>query len=232
MKPMAAAPAKFQAVCFDCDSTLSAIEGIDELASLCGRKDEVALLTEAAMSGSLPIDAVYAERLSIVRPSREAVAWLGERYVQELVPGAMETVEALRSLGKDVYVLSGGLLPAVRQLAAALEIPDSHVLAVPVHFDEAGAYRGFDTDSPLPRAEGKAVVCRLLAARHGSIAMVGDGVTDVAARTGGAYVVGFGGVVYREAVAMGADCYVTDATLTATLEPLLSDEERSVLGLT
>ena len=80
-------------------------------------KDEVALLTEAAMSGSLPIDAVYAERLSIVRPSREAVAWLGERYVQELVPGAMETVGALRSLGKDVYVLSGGLLPAVRQLA-------------------------------------------------------------------------------------------------------------------
>ena len=149
-----------------------------------------------------------------------------------MVPGATETVEALRSLGKDVYVLSGGLLPAVRQLAGALEIPDSHVLAVPVHFDEEGAYRGFDTGSPLPRAEGKAVVCRLLAARHGSIAMVGDGVTDVAARAGGAYIVGFGGVVYREAVAMGADCYVTDAALTATLEPLLSEEERSVLGLT
>ena len=89
-----------------------------------------------------------------------------------------------------------------------------------------------DDDARALAREGKAVVCRLLAARHGSIAMVGDGVTDVAARAGRAYIVGFGGVVYREAVAMGADCYVTDAALTATLEPLLSDEERSVLGLT
>ena len=40
------------------------------------------------MNGSLAIDAVYAERLSIVSPDEAAMAWLGERYVQELVPGA------------------------------------------------------------------------------------------------------------------------------------------------
>ena len=45
------AQGKFRAVCFDCDSTLSRLEGIDELASRYGRKDEVALLTEAAMNG-------------------------------------------------------------------------------------------------------------------------------------------------------------------------------------
>jgi phosphoserine phosphatase len=221
----------FAAVCFDCDSTLSAIEGIDELASLCGCKDEVARLTEAAMNGSLPIDAVYAKRLSIVRPDREAVAWLGERYVQEMVPGAGETIEALHRLGKAVYVVSGGLLPSVRHLSQALGIPESQVYAVPVQFDETGAYRGFHADSPLPHSDGKAIVCRRLAARHGSVAMVGDGMTDVAARAGGAYVVGFGGVVHRERVATGADCYVTDAALTATLAPLLSEEERKALRL-
>ena len=61
---------KFAAVCFDCDSTLSRIEGINELASRRGRKQEVSRLTEAAMNGSLAIDAVYAERLSIVSPRR------------------------------------------------------------------------------------------------------------------------------------------------------------------
>lgn len=81
---------KFHAVCFDCDSTLSRLEGIDELASRHGRMSEVAGLTEAAMNGSLSIDDVYAKRLSIVRPDREAVAWLGERYVEELVPGARD----------------------------------------------------------------------------------------------------------------------------------------------
>jgi phosphoserine phosphatase len=225
------AQGKFSAVCFDCDSTLSRLEGIDELALRYGRKDEVALLTEAAMNGDLSIDDVYAKRLSIVRPDREAVAWLGERYVQELVPGARETIEALRRLGKPVYVVSGGLLPSVGYLAQALAIPMSRVYAVPIEFDASGAYRGFDQGSPLPRADGKAVVCRELAKRHGAIAMVGDGMTDVAARAGGAYVVGFGGIAYRETVAMGADCYVAHAELTATLENLLSEEERKALAL-
>ena len=83
----------------------------------------------------------------------------------------------------------------------------------------------------FPRADGKAVVCRELAERHGAIAMVGDGMTDVAARAGGAYVIGFGGVAYRETVATGADCYVAHAELTATLETLLSEEERKALAL-
>src|SRR4249919_3560332 len=107
---------KFDAVCFDCDSTLSRIEGIDELASRRGLGQQVSRLTEAAMNGSLAIDAVYAQRLSMVSPDEAAMAWLGERYVQELVPGARETVEALHRLGKVLYVVSGGLLPAVRHL--------------------------------------------------------------------------------------------------------------------
>jgi hypothetical protein len=55
--------------------------------------------------------------------------------------------------------------------------------------------------------------------------MVGDGVTDLNARAGGAYVVGFGGVTRRQAMADGADYFVTDATLTRALEALLTDEE-------
>ena len=221
---------KFDAICFDCDSTLSRIEGIDELASRRGLKDEVSRLTEAAMNGSLAIDAVYATRLSIVSPDQAAMVWLGGRYVQELVPGARETVEVLHRLGKVVYLISGGLLPAVRYLSRALAIPDTHVFAVSVDFDGAGAYRGFDSTSPLARADGKAVVCSELAARHGSIAMVGDGMTDIAARAGGAYVVGFGGVAYREQVAKDADCYIAGPELTATLEQLLSEEERQALA--
>ena len=46
------AQGKFRAVCFDCDSTLSGLEGIDELASRYGRKGEVALLTEALLESS------------------------------------------------------------------------------------------------------------------------------------------------------------------------------------
>ena len=41
---------------------------------------------------------------------------------------------------------------------------------------------------------------------------------------------GFGGVAYREQVAKGADCYVAGPELTATLEQLLSEEERDALA--
>ena len=48
---------------------------------------------------------------------------------------------------------------------------------------------------------------------------------------GGAYVVGFGGVAYREQVARGADVYLESPDLSAILDPLLTEEERRSLAL-
>ncbi len=216
---------KFGAVCFDCDGTLTRIEGIDELARRSGRDSEIAPLTAAAMDGTLSIEDVYARRLEIVRPDRDALEWLGKRYLEELVEGAGPTVAALHRLGKPVYVVSGGLLQPVTKLAEALAIAPDNVRAVAVHLDSAGCYQGFDTNSPLVRSDGKAEICRALATRHGPIAIVGDGVTDLAAQSGGAYVVGFGGVAHRKVMAEGADAFVANESLTATLEVLLTDAE-------
>jgi phosphoserine phosphatase len=215
----------FNAVCFDCDSTLSRVEGIDELASRAGLESQIAPLTAAAMEGTLTLDAVYAKRLSLVRPDRASLTWLGDRYVEEMVPGAKETVDALHRLGKAIYIVSGGLMPAIEKLSLVLGISPDSTKAVDVFFEPNGSYRDFDFVSPLTRAEGKAEVCRAIAARHGRVAMVGDGVTDLAARAGGAYVVGFGGVVQRQAVVKGADVFVTGPSLTAVLDALLTEKE-------
>lgn len=224
---MTGARPKFAAVCFDCDGTLTRIEGIDELARRSGRDAEIAPLTTAAMDGRLSIEDVYAKRLEIVRPDREALEWLGKRYLEELVDGAGETVAALHRLGKPVYVVSGGLLQPVTKLAEALGIASYNVRAVEVHLDSAGRYQGFDTNSPLVRSDGKAEICQRLSARHGPVALVGDGVTDLAAQSSGAYVVGFGGVAHRKVMAKGADAFVANESLTATLEVLLTEAELS-----
>jgi phosphoserine phosphatase len=216
---------KFDAVCFDCDSTLTRIEGIDELARRSGREAEIAPLTTAAMEGALSLEEVYARRLEIVRPGRDDLAWLGERYVEEMVDGARATIAALQRLGKAVYVISGGFLQSVVRLAHAVEIPASHVRAVEIHLDSTGNFSGFDVGSPLVRGDGKAEICRNLAQRHGTIAMVGDGVTDLAARAGGAYVIGFGGVAWRQAMVDGADAFIADTNLLCTLDLLLTHAE-------
>ena len=211
---------RFSAICFDCDSTLTRLEGIDELARRAGCFDEIADLTNAAMDGRVALEDVYAKRLDLIRPDRAALAWLGARYGEAIVPGAKETIAELKKSGAAVYVVSGGLVQAVAPFAATLGVEASHVHAVAIDFDSAGAYCGFDTASPLARGDGKAVVCRTLAARHGSIAIVGDGVTDLAARDGGAYVIGFGGVVERQAVKHGADYFASASSLTCTLDAL------------
>ena len=218
---MTAAARSFDIICFDCDSTLSRIEGIDELARRAGVEAEVAPLSDEAMAGTLPIDVVYERRLSMVRPDRTAIVWLGERYIEEIVPGAHETVTALTRAGKSVHIVSGGLLPAVVPVAQALGIPESQVHAVDIEFAPDGAYRDFDRQSPLTRSDGKAVLCRQLAPSGRSIALVGDGATDLVAREAGAFFVGFGGVRHREVIEKGADAFTASPDLTAVLDVLL-----------
>jgi phosphoserine phosphatase len=218
---------RFDAVCFDCDSTLTRIEGIDELARCVGREAEIASLTEAAMNGDIPLEEIYGKRLDIVRPDKAALAWLAERYVEEMVSGAVETITTLRRHSKAVYVVTSGLLQAVVEFACILGLAPAQVHAVEVHFDATGSYQGFDSSSPLCRSDGKALICRKLAAEHGIVVMVGDGVTDLAARAGGAYVVGYGGVIHRDTMLQEADCYISSPLLTATLAALLTEEEQS-----
>jgi phosphoserine phosphatase len=215
----------FDIVCFDCDSTLSRIEGIDELARRAGVEDEVAPLTAAAMVGAISLDSIYARRLSAVHPDRASIEWLGRRYIEEMVPGAPETIAALNRAGTSVHIVSGGLRPAIEPLASVLDIPAAHVHAVDVVFEDDGTYRDFDRRSPLVHPDGKAVVCRSLAASRHSIALVGDGATDLTARKSGVFVIGFGGVARREALVKDADVFVAGPDLTAALDALLGAEE-------
>lgn len=62
--------------------------------------------------------------------------------------------------------------------------------------------------------------CRLKETHgYGTVAMVGDGATDMEARPPADLFVGYGGVVVREKVKKGADLFVTDfADLIAALK--------------
>ena len=208
--------ARIEVVAFDCDSTLSTLEGIDELARRAGVADRIAALTAAAMEGQLPVEEVYARRLDLVRPGARDLAWLGDRYCETLVPGARELVAALAAEGRDVHIVSGGVRQAVLPLAAALGLAPERVHAVAVHLDGAGRFAGWDTTAPTARSGGKADVVRTIA-RGRPVVLVGDGVTDLEAQAAGARVIGFGGVAARERVRVGADAYVTDASLLPVL---------------
>ncbi len=211
----------FDVVCFDCDSTLSKIEGIDELARRVGLGEQMSRLTDAAMNGELPLEAVYGQRLSAIQPDQESIGWLADLYIAEIVDGVKDVFASLLAQSKEVHIISGGLRQAIAPLANYLGLHPDHVHAVDIYFNEDGSYRDFDQDSPLARAGGKAEICRQLIKSQGSLVMIGDGKTDMEAKLAGAYVIGFGGVVDRPVVRELADYFLTDDSLMPILAHIL-----------
>ena len=208
--------AAFASVIFDCDSTLCAIEGIEELASR--HHDEITRLTEAAMRGEIPLEEIYGRRLELIRPTRADLEELGRRYVETLVPGARETVSGLLAADVEVRILSGGLRPAVIDVARALGLREGAVTAVDIHFDDRGEYAGFDTGSPLTRSAGKAQIVREWGPWLPRPAMlVGDGATDLAAAREVEMFVAFAGVVERPVVTAAANVIVRERSLAPIL---------------
>ena len=219
-------PNFYDGIAFDCDATLSALEGIDQLAALAGVAEQVSALTHRAMNGEIPLDAIYGERLALIRPRERDLATIAQQYLDRTVPGARETIAALHARGIKVAIVSGGILDAILPLAASLGVAPADTFAVRLQFDANGDYSGFEP-SPLTTAAGKAaIVAAWKSANHlQRVAMVGDGMSDVAARAPGAadVIIGYGGVVAREAVRQAADHYSTAADLRDLL-PLLTPE--------
>lgn len=221
----------FAAVYFDCDSTLASIEGVDELLQFADpdMRQDIAQLTTQAMNGTLPLAEVYESRLRKLAPRREQLDLVGAHYVQNLVPDALQTVQALQFLGKHVGIVSGGLLLPVQHLARHLGVPLDNVHAVPLLFAEDGTYRDFDHDSPLWQNGGKVPVVRGAPSAHHPMAFVGDGITDLETKEHVARFVGFGGVAARDAVRAGADHFVETRSLAGILPLVLTEQEHRSL---
>lgn len=196
---------------FDCDSTLSSIEGIDELGRARGPEvfAMVERLTNQAMNGEVPIGEVFGRRMEIIRPDRATADAVAQLYVDTIVPGTAEVIARLKSDGWTPVILSGGFEPLIRPLAQVLGI--DYVEAVPLHFDAEGNYAAYGTSYPTTRNGGKPEVVRewkqaMLPER---VIMMGDGISDLEAKPEVDLFIGFGGVVARKPVQEGADAWIT-----------------------
>jgi phosphoserine phosphatase len=198
-------------ICFDCDSTLSSVEGIDELARLRGPEifAQVEALTEDAMNGKIRIEEIFGLRLTAIRPTSEDAAAVGRRYLESVEPSAKETIASLRAIGWTPIIISGGFRQAIRPLGDFLGI--ERIEAVDLYFAADGSYTGYDTGYPSTRSGGKVDIIRGLRSelRPEKVVMVGDGVSDLETAPVVDLFVGFGGFATRERVKREAAAFVT-----------------------
>jgi phosphoserine phosphatase len=217
---------------FDCDSTLSSIEGIDELARLKGKAARVGLLTNRAMDGELDLADVYGKRLRAIKPTRAQLKAVEQRYWQTTVEDAPEVIAALQALGKQVFIISGGLIDAVKGFGRRLGVDPARIRAVELEYNELSGrwwdyaepqaqqtqtYLDYD-EGPLTISSGKsAIIGELARDLPGRRMMVGDGSSDLATKADVDIFVGFGGVVARELVMAESEIFVGCSSLAPIL---------------
>ena len=126
-------------------------------------------------------------------------------------------------------------------------MPHDHIRAVSLEYDElSGEWWDYlqdqwdqrpdveykdSEDTPLVQASGKSdVVAEMLGDRRGRSILVGDGVSDLAARNVVDLFVGFTGVVSRPHVVDQSDVLITGESLAPLLGIILTESEQVALS--
>ncbi len=197
-------------IVFDCDSTLSCIEGIDELGRILDADTfaQVEQLTNDAMDGKLPLDEVFPKRMELIAPSAQEAEAIAQMYIDKVESTAIATLKTLRDQGWTLMILSGGFAPLIQPLADLLEIEEVH--AVPIYFDEQGNYASYGKDYPTTRNQGKVEIINDIKSRHNpeKIIMVGDGISDLETKPVVDQFIGFSGFIARNKVVADADIMI------------------------
>ena len=166
-------------VAMDMDSTLIAIECIDEIADMQGIKPEVAAITQSAMRGDIEFAESLRRRVALL--AGLPIAALARVYDERLwlSPGAARMLAGFAAVGAKTALLSGGFTFFTDRLKARLELDYtiSNTLEI-VDGKLTGKIAG-----PVVDADAKAAMLRRLkrelAGKSGLVVAIGDGANDL-----------------------------------------------------
>lgn len=172
-------PRQARLVVTDMDSTLVAIETIDEIGAMLGIKPQVAAITEAAMRGELDFPSALKQRVALLKGL--SVAALQRVYDERLRlnPGGEKLLACLKQKGIPIALVSGGFSFFTEQLKEAWQL--DYTLSNVLEIDNGrltgrvlGAIVGADA-----KAEFLLSLCRKLAIEPSQAVAVGDGANDL-----------------------------------------------------
>jgi phosphoserine phosphatase len=198
----------------DMDSTMIAVECIDELADYAGLKAEVAAVTERAMKGEIGFEAALAERVALLAGLEEAAIDRCREERVRLTPGARTLVRTMKREGAFTLLVSGGFTRFADPVGE--EIGFDRVVAN--RLDVVDGRLGGTVAPPVLGAEGKRLALLDAATERGlrpdETLAIGDGANDVPMLKEAGL-----GIAYhaRPAAVAAADAAILHADLTALL---------------
>jgi len=214
---------------FDFDSTLVRIETLEALAdiALAGSPDaeavrgEIARLTDQAMAGEVDFGEALRRRLALLPLTREHVAELAGRILDEGTPSVRKNLAFFRDRPGRIVIVSGGFREIIAPIAERLGVAPERILCNDLVYDADGRVSGVDDANPLSRAGGKAEALKALKLAR-PVVMVGDGWTDAEVKQAGAAdrFYAFTEIVRRPPVVAAADAEVRSLDELLHLEGL------------
>lgn len=196
-------------IVLDVDSTLIQDEAIDLLADEAGVADQVAMLTDKAMSGEIDFAASLTQRVGLLRGLPvEALERVWEKI--RLTPGARTFVRTLHRMGMKIAIVSGGFTVFTERLKTDLGL--DHAFGNQLEIID-GKLTGNLVGPPIDRARKAAIlteVARVEGIPLDQTVAIGDGANDLDMLA----VAGLG-------IAFNAKPVVKDAAQTAVSVPYL-----------
>lgn len=221
---------KEKIVFFDLDSTLVKIEGLDFLAEKKGI--DLSEVTRRAMDGQMDFGESMKLKMGLIKPSRDDMDFLAEKYKESLVDDAQAVVARLRKSKIQVGIMTGNFVEAAYPVADMLGIDRKNVHANSIRFDENGGYLGYDESNPLIQSsDGKLEVMRRIRPNYRRMVMVGDGSSDMRTKSVVDKFIGFGGVEERSSVRDGSAVYIQSPSLAPVLYEVLPAWRRGLRRL-
>ena len=199
-------------IVFDVDSTLLSVESLDfaveraleDAPNGAERAHALSTLTDQGMAGEIDFRTSLERRIAIAGLTRDSLAEAREALREHLTPGMADMLGDLRKTGRRIVAVSGGFIDLIAAALGDLGFAADEISANRFIFDAAGAVVDFERENPLSRSGGKARRVAALKSESGASAaiMVGDGMTDFEAYSGGAadHFIGFGAIASRQAV--------------------------------
>jgi phosphoserine phosphatase len=172
--------AHFGLAAFDMDSTLIAIETIDELADLAGIKEQTAPLTERAMRGEIDFESSFRQRVALLAklPASALETIYQQRF--RLNPGGEYLIKELQRHGVKTVLITSGFEYFAERLKTSLGLDDAV-------YNRIGICDGRITgmiSGKLIDAAGKASALEkrriALGLRRDQVIAIGDGANDLA----------------------------------------------------
>lgn len=212
---------KFNNVIFDFDSTLTSLEGLDEIARRKGIVSQISEITALGMNGELSFDQSLRLRLKILKPTARDFAWLEKQYEKNLTLGSKKIIKKLIAQQTNVYIVTGGPRPSIENILINFGIPKENIFASCFSFDKIGMSQ-LDSNCLMTKADGKVEMVKKIA-KKGKTAVIGDGMTDLRAAEQADLFIGFGGVVKRDVVKQKSKIYIEQPNLEFLAKYLIQD---------